>query len=199
VIGLMSLPGLLGVTVEELPVRAPSAWAHPDRIVHWRERLASFGGLRIGICWTGNPVNKWNSKRSLSIDEFAPLAAVPGVRLFSLQKGFGAEQAAADLAGSVPLVDLAPELTDFAETAAAIRCLDLVISVETAVAHLAGALGAPVWALLAKSTAWMWFTEREDSPWYPTMRLYRQPAAGDWSAVMARVASDLARLATARP
>ncbi len=196
VIGFMSLAGLQGIALEDLPLRAPSAWAPADRVDRWKRRLAGYDGLRVGICWTGDSTNEWNVRRSVPLLEFAPLARIPGVRLFSLQKGFGANHAAA-LADEVPLVDLGPELTDFAETAAAIGGLDLVVTMDTAVAHLAGALGAPVWTLLAKITAWMWLTEREDSPWYPSMRLYRQSVDWDWSDPMARVAADLARLANA--
>ena len=152
--------------------------------------------LRVGIVWQGNAGHKADRWRSVRLEQFAPLAELPGVRLVSLQKGSGSEQ----LEKTPGLaLDLGPELTDMADTAAVIRCLDLVISVDTAVAHLAGALGVPVWVAVPKIPDWRWLLEREDSPWYPTMRLFRQTQQGQWDDVFGRIRGALARTAAERP
>ena len=140
--------------------------------------------LRVGIAWQGNPANKRDRARSARLEHFAPLAEKAGVRLVSLQKGPGSEQLAKmpELA-----VNLGPELVDLADTAAVIRCLDLIISVDTVVVHLAGALGAPVWVALPSVPDWRWLLNREDSPWYPSMRLFRQTVRGQWDDVFSRI------------
>ncbi len=136
--------------------------------------------------WSGNPKRYNNSARSAPAHCLQPLARVPGIQCWSLQAG----QAAADVpAGVVPL---AAELTDFGETAAALLGLDLVITVDTAVAHLAATLGTPVWLLASYSPDWRWLRKRDDSPWYPSLRIFRQPRPGDWDEVIARVAAELA-------
>jgi ADP-heptose:LPS heptosyltransferase len=140
--------------------------------------------------WSGNAANFNDRARSVPLATLLRhLPTAPGLRYYSLQKG----PAAAQLT-SGPLIDFAPRLTDFAETAAAIAKLDLVISVDTSVAHLAGALGARVWTLIPEPPEFRWMLDREDSPWYPTMRLFRQKRAGDWDEPMQRVADDLVRL-----
>jgi len=153
--------------------------------------------LRVGLVWRGSPSHAWDRLRSFSAQEFAALAGVPGVRFFSLQVGPAAAEADR-LAASLPLVDLAPRLQDFTETAAALTHLDLLITCDTAVAHLAGAMAWPVWVALPLSPDWRWLLEREDSPWYPTMRLFRQRTLGDWSEVMLRVRHELERVSAAR-
>src|SRR5262249_21343711 len=141
--------------------------------------------VRVGLVWAGNPKHKNNRRRSLNPQLLAPLAEVAGVRWFSLQQG---SSGGANVGFAV---QLGPELTDFAETAAAIENLDLVITVDTAVAHLAGALGRPVWTLLPFAPDWRWMLDRSDTRWYPSMRLFRQPAPGDWTSVITEVASAL--------
>jgi len=156
----------------------------------YQERIGRAAGLKVGLAWAGSPAHKKDHERSVALSTLAPLLALEGVRFFSLQKG----GRAADIAGSElaeQLVDLGSHLGDFADTAAAISCLDLVISVDTAIAHLAGALAKPIWTLLPFAPDWRWLLQREDTPWYPTMRLYRQPAVGDWVAVVDRVTADL--------
>ncbi len=187
---LLSLMHLLGTRLETIPAEVPYLAASPRRVAEFRERIGAAGAVKVGLVWAGSPTHKNDRNRSLGLAALAPLLAVEGVSFFSLQKGAAAEEVAASgLAGR--LSDLGPELGDFADTAAAVSCLDLVIAVDTAVAHLAGALGKPVWTLLPFAPDWRWLLDRADSPWYPTMRLYRQPAAGDWASVLERVAADL--------
>lgn len=150
--------------------------------------------LKVGIAWAGRPEYFNDRNRSCRLADFAPLAAVEGVELYSLQKGGAAAQIAENTA--FPITDLAPELNDFTDTAAALANLDLVISVDTVIVHLAGALGRPVWTLLPHYPDWRWMRERADSPWYPMMHLFRQPEPDNWSALFAEVASVLASLAS---
>jgi len=189
---LLSLPGLLGTTLESVPADVPYLEAEPQRVAAWRQRLGSYRGLKIGIVWQGNPDHRMDRFRSTRLTQFASLARVPGVHLFSLQKGPEAEQLAA-LAGDFPVTDLGSGLEDFADTAAALKNLDLVVSVDTSVAHLAGALGVPVWVALPFVAEWRWLMSREDSPWYPTMRLFRQTGPGQWEGVFRRIAEALRR------
>jgi len=178
----------------------PYLHAEPHRIDYWRRKLGTANGLRVGLVWAGssrehNPqARAIDRRRSLSLSELAPLAAVGGIELFSLQKGAPAAQAAEPPAG-MKLVDHTGAINDFSDTAALIANLDLVVSVDTSVAHLAGALGKPVWILSRFDGCWRWLLEREDSPWYPTARLFRQRQAGNWEPVIERVADALAALA----
>ena len=146
--------------------------------------------MRVGLVWAGNPAHKDDHNRSMAPALLAPLLDVDGILAYSLQTARQGEAAAA-FGGRVH--DLAADLTDYAETAAAIANLDLVIAVDTSVAHLTGALGRPVWTLLPVMPDWRWQLERDDSPWYPTMQLFRQATAGDWVEVVARVRAALAR------
>ena len=146
--------------------------------------------LRIGIAWAGNAANRINRRRSCPLEALAPLAAIEGVALYSLQVGPEAARLAAVPFGA-RLIDLSPGLADFRDTAAAVMALDLVVSIDSAVAHLAGALGRPVWVMLSKGGDWRYLEDRADSPWYPTMRLFRQPAPGDWPAVVEAVRAAL--------
>ena len=143
--------------------------------------------------WAGNPRHENDANRSMPAAAFAPLLEKQCVTLFSLQ--VGATDADKAWLNQTPIRDLAPHLSDFADTAAVLGHLDLVISVDTAVAHLAGALGRPIWLLVPFVPEWRWMLAREDSPWYPTMRLFRQAAPGDWDTLMARVAAALGSLA----
>ncbi|HJT77032.1 MAG TPA: tetratricopeptide repeat-containing glycosyltransferase family protein, partial [Gemmataceae bacterium] len=187
---LLSLPGLLGTTLETVPAQVPYLSADPALVERWGQELAGIEGLRVGIAWQGNPKHQWDRHRSIPLACFAPLAAVPGVRLISLQKGPGAEQAhrfpVADLLGNL---DGGPGA--FADTAAVIKHLDLVVSADTAVAHLAGALGVAAWVALSRVADWRWVAGREDSPWYPSLRLFRQDRLGNWRAVFERMAQEL--------
>ena len=153
--------------------------------------MAGERAFKIGIAWQGSPTHPRDRLRSFPLAHFAGIARLEGVRLYSLQPDAGREQlAAADL----PIVDLADRLGDFHNTAALLRNLDLVISCDSAPAHLAGALGVPVWLALMTSPDWRWLLERRDSPWYPTMRLFRQRLAGDWADVFARMAREISTL-----
>jgi hypothetical protein len=191
---LLTLPLLFGTTVESIPAQAPYLAA--DRLLQeqWRERLAaSAPGLKAGLVWAGKPTHRKDSRRSCALSAFAPLARVEGISWHSLQKGEAAQQAAHPPEG-MQLTDWTDEMKDFSVTAALVANLDLCISVDTSVAHLAGALGKPVWTLLPYEPDWRWMLGREDSPWYPTMRLFRQELPGQWGPVMARLAGELQRM-----
>jgi Tetratricopeptide repeat/Glycosyltransferase family 9 (heptosyltransferase) len=186
---LVSLPNVLGTELATLPAKIPYVTVPPGASPVWDHFCDT--GLRIGLVWAGEPTQKWDRARSLRhLSLLAPLGEIGGLTFFSLQKGAAAEQASDPPAG-LKLVNLSPRLYDFAETAAAIANLDLVITTCTAVAHLAGALGKPVWLMLAHVANWMWLIGREDSPWYPTARLFRQPALGAWDAVIEHIAQEL--------
>jgi tetratricopeptide (TPR) repeat protein len=196
---LMSLPYAVGATLETIPATTPYLTADPADVAHWRARLAGLAGLRVGLCWAGGRTRHLSKiatdrRRSLTLDRLAPLAEVSGVQFISLQKGPPAVQAARPPRG-MQLCDFAEDLHDFADTAALIDNLDLVISVDTAVAHLAGALGKPVWLLNRFDTCFRWPRNRDDSPWYPSLRQFRQPTPGDWDSVISRARAALQRLA----
>lgn len=183
---LLSLPLALRTTLETIPPPL-TLQADPDRAAAIRGSLPP-GRLRIGIVWQGNPHHHNDRNRSVPLSRFAPLAALPGITLVSLQKGAGTEQLAAippDFAVHSPGPDY--DAGDFAETAATLLAVDLLITVDTAIAHLAGSLGRPAWVLLPAQPDWRWLTERDDSPWYPSLRLIRQPESGDWDSVFAQV------------
>jgi tetratricopeptide (TPR) repeat protein len=197
---LLSLPAIFGTTPQNAPAEVPYLFPEQGLVEHWRRELGPAPRFRVGIVWQGNPRYKADRLRSVPLAQFEPLARVPGVELVSLQKGPGAEQLA-EVASRFPVTDLASRLDlkgPFVDTAAAIKALDLVVSVDTAVAHLAGALGVPVWVALHYSPHWVWMLGRDDSPWYPSARLFRQRQWGDWGEVFARMAGELGRLA-ARP
>ena len=186
---LLSLPHLLKTTPDTIPAPVPYIDAPPQAISRLGAAIGEGGGLKVGLAWAGNPKHFLDKERSLALALLAPLLAVKGVRFFSLQIGTAAREASASI------TDLAPELTDFAQTAGAIANLDLVISVDTAVAHLAGAMGKPVWIMLPFVPDWRWQLERKDSLWYPTARLFRQKTRGDWGPVVGEIADALAMLA----
>lgn len=188
---LLSLPRVFGTRLDTIPADIPYIVADRDRLAHWATRLGSDQGLlKVGLVWGGNPVNLEDRYRSLPLQMLAPLGAIAGVRFYSLQKGSREHEAGAPPPG-LDLVNLGPELVDFADTAAAIMQMDLVISVCTSVAHLTGALGKPLWVMLHRAADWRWLTEREDSPWYPTARLFRQTRRGEWVDVIDAVKSAL--------
>jgi hypothetical protein len=194
---MLSLGRVLGTTLATIPEDVPYLRAEPALVEHWRRELNAVAGpgeLKVGIAWQGSPGHAKDHYRSVPLTRFAPLAALPGVRLVSLQKGAGSEQLAA-LGGLFPVVDLGERLDAsgaFLDTAALMQGLDLVVTIDSALAHLAGALGAPVWVALSFVADWRWLLDREDSPWYPTMRLFRQRRPGDWDDVFARLAAALA-------
>jgi Tetratricopeptide repeat/Glycosyltransferase family 9 (heptosyltransferase) len=190
---LVSLPHVLGTELATVPSKIPYVTVPPGASQVWSTRLGDIG-LRIGLVWAGEPTRKWDRVRSLrQLSLLAPLGEIDGLTLFSLQKGAAAEEAS-DLPAGLKLVDLSPHLHDFADTAAAIAGLDLVITADTSVVHLAGALGKPIWIMLAHVADWKWLIGREDSPWYPTARLFRQPALGAWDAVIEHITGELRRL-----
>jgi tetratricopeptide (TPR) repeat protein len=195
---LMSLPRLFGTTLETIPARVPYLQPDAGKLSRWRAALAGVTQLRVGVVWAGNPAHKGDRQRSLPAAELLPRLLMPGVQLYSLQKQPRGEDMQAMAALGSNLVDLAPALGDFSDTAAAVAALDLIIAVDTSVAHLAGALGRPVWMLTPYALDWRWLRDREDSPWYPTMRLFRQRAPRQWDEPMLRLAAALAVLAAKR-
>lgn len=195
---LMSLPGLLGTTLATVPADIPYLHAQPARIDAWAKQLAGLQGFKVGVAWQGNPRHTWDRFRSFPLASLEPIAHVSAVQLVSLQKGLGAEQLHS---GTVrfPIIDLGTRLDEngraFLDTAAVMAQLDLVITADTATAHLAGSLGVPVWVALSALSDWRWLRDRDDSPWYPTMRLFRQKRLGDWADVFGRMAETLAERA----
>ena len=195
---MLCLPRLIGVTLQTIPAATPYLAADPAAAAAWAARLAALPGRKIGLVWAGaarrhSPTaSAIDARRSLRLAQLAPLAAATGVQFVSLQVGEPAAEAMRPPPG-LRLVDWTAELRDFADTAALVAALDLVISVDTSVAHLAGALGRPVWILSRFDGCWRWLQDRDDSPWYPTARLFRQPAPGAWEPVIASVAEVLMR------
>ena len=191
---MFSLPHRLGVTLATLPGAIPYLSPAPDLVSVWRQRLdaaAPEPGPKVGVVWSGNVTAKVDRGRSIPLGALQPLAEAVGAPLISLQKGFGLEQLD-DLPGAMAVTALGADYDagDFADTAAVIANLDLVISCDTAVAHLAGALGRRAWLALNARSEWRWLYDRTDSPWYPSLRLYRQPSPGDWRGVFAAMAED---------
>ena len=185
-ISLLSLPCLLGTTLDTIPAQSPYLFAEPARVAAWQAHLGR-DSFRIGICWKGNPKFPGDARRSFALAQFASLASIPGVRLISLHKGEGEAEVQA-LSGDSFRVETLGEGFDagpgaFLDTAAVMTKLDLVVTSDTSIAHLAGALGVPVWVALARKPDFRWMKDRSDCPWYPTMRLFRQRASGDWSGV----------------
>ena len=191
---LLSVPQLCGTTVETIPAPSPYLYASADRVEQWQERIRSLPGLKIGLCWQGNEDTEQENLagRSCPLEHFAPLAQRPEISLVSLQKGSG-EAALQEVSFRERIThwsDLDQEHA-FVDTAAIVSQLDLVITIDTAMAHLAGALGQTVWVLLHAVPDWRWLEERCDSPWYPTLRLFRQTEAGNWQTVIAEVGTAL--------
>ncbi len=188
---LLDLPGILNIDAGSVPAEVPYLSVEPERVQRWRDRLAARPGFKVGIAWQGNPASNADLGRSTRLAAMAPLAEVPGVRLVSLQKGAGTEQ----LWNFGPVEEFGPSFDAgadaFLDTAAVMQSLDLVISVDSAPAHLAGALARPVWIALKSVPDWRWMLGREDTPWYPTARLFRQDKAGDWHGVFQRMATAL--------
>jgi hypothetical protein len=198
---LGSLPRLLGTTVETAPCEVPYLQADPDLLAEWKRELADIAGLRVAIVWQGGKGYGLDHFRSFPLSQIAALADVPGVRLISLQKHAGHEQLAdCDRRGKI--LDLGPRLDEgggaFLDTVAVLKQVDLLISCDTAVAHLAGALDVPVWLALDAASDWRWLSQREDTLWYPRTRLFRQKQLGQWAPVFERMSAELAPLAAAK-
>jgi Tfp pilus assembly protein PilF len=211
---LMSLPYVLGTRVETIPLTIPYLAADPAKTGYWRVRLKKLDQhdvsvsrqdsmLKVGLVWAGGnrpdmpDFNRIDLIRSLNLNRFSPFSEIPGVAFVSLQKGPAAAQASEPPRG-LTLFDWTDELEDFADTAALVEALDLVITVDTAVAHLAGALGKPTWLLHRYATCWRWGLEGESAPWYPSIRIFRQPIAGEWESVFQRATAELRRLVNER-
>jgi hypothetical protein len=176
----------------------PYLFPDPDLVDLWRKNLAaSAPGLRIGLAWAGSATNKQDSVRSLSLDQFAPLTEISGATFYSLQKGPAAVQVKSPPPG-LHLIDHMDQFSNFSD-AALIANLDLIISADTSVAHLAGALARPTWILIPWVPDWRWMLDCDDSPWYPTMRLFRQRSMGDWGGVVKRVVDALSAFIPLRP
>lgn len=192
---LMSMPRLLGIGLDGLSDGLAYIPTPTGDQAKFAPRLAEAGGaLRVGLVWAGGPAAKNDHLRSCPWQHMQALGDVPGVHYFSLQMGPAAADTARLRAAGLALSDLAGLIGDFADTATAMSALDLVITVDTATAHLAGALGRPVWVLLPTNPDWRWLLGRDDSPWYPTARLFRQQQSGDWTQPLARVVSALGHL-----
>jgi hypothetical protein len=188
---LMSLPYVFDTRLESIPPAGPIPQPEPDIGRAWEKKLPGKSGrLRVGLAWAGNPDHNRDATRSIALEQLAPLAKSGDVVFISLQKNMRPAPAAYPPPG-MTFIDLTSDIQDFADTAALISNLDLVISVDTAVAHLAATMGKPVWLLLAFNPDWRWMLDREDSPWYPTMRLFRQQSRGDWKDVIERAANVL--------
>ncbi len=187
----MSLPRVFGTTLATVPAQIPYLAADAALIDRWRDVIGREEVFRVGIAWQGNPSYARDRQRSFPLMEFEPIARSGGVRLYSLQKDFGTEQITA-VASRFAVADLGSRLTDLMDTAAVMKNLDLVISADTSIVHLAGALGVPVWVALPFESDWRWLLERDDSPWYPTMRLFRQARPGEWGEVFTRISDAVA-------
>jgi hypothetical protein len=185
---LMSLPLVFGTTLETIPVQVPYLSADAAKVAGWRERLGPARGQRIGLAWSGNPEHKNDRNRSIPLETLAPLLKVEAEFIGVQKEVRASDQAALETYG---IRHYGALLQDFEDTAALLMNMDLVITVDTAIAHLAGALGRPVWILLPYAPDWRWLLGREDSPWYPTARLFRQPALGDWAVPVQRIVKEL--------
>lgn len=190
---LSSLPQIFGTELASIPAPIPYLTMAPARIAAWRERLDALRPqrrLRVGLAWSGRPTHPNNIRRSIRLETLAPVLAVAGIDFFGLQKPFPEEDRAT--ANAHPnFVDLSPELTDFAETGAAMHSLDVILAVDTAVVHLAGALGLETWVLVPEPADWRWLLDRTDSPWYPSLRLFRQTRPTEWRPVIEAAATAL--------
>ena len=188
---LLNLPAVFETTLETVPADVPYLSARPEDLTKWRRRLGREKRFKVGLVWAGSETHKGDRRRSMDAALLAPLTELEQATFYSLQVG-GADDLAKLPPGRVR--DISWHLSDFADTAAAIEQLDLLISVDTAAAHLAGAMGKPVWLMLFFESEWRWMEDRTDSPWYPTMRIFRQSRPHDWPELVGRVREELGRL-----
>jgi len=188
---LMTLPKIFATTLNTIPAEVPYLRAPQDRIAFWHDRLAGDSKHKVGLAWSGNPRHTNDRERSIRPAVLAPLREIENVSFYSLQKNEASRAAVSSAVPDLPLRDLSDDIHDFADTAALIQNLDLVVCVDTAVAHLAGALGKRVWLMIPFVPDWRWLLDRSDSPWYPTMRIFRQSRLRDWAGVVAEVAAAL--------
>ena len=195
-VSLMDLPGIFETTEASIPSNVPYIHSDKSKVEFWRSRICK-DTFKIGIVWSGSPTYMRNETRSCMLEDFAGIAAIDGVSLYSLQKGDPVSQIEANQR-IIPIEDLGSHFTDFTDTAAAIENMDLIISVDTSVLHLAGAMGKPVWGLICAWPAWRWHLERTDNPWYPTMKLFRQKHRRQWDDVFACVEDELRKLLLSR-
>ncbi|HTH95255.1 MAG TPA: hypothetical protein VL550_08485 [Rhodocyclaceae bacterium] len=186
---MMSLPMIMGLKLGDLPGPLPYLSTDGDRVAKWRARLADLPRPLVALVWAGRPTHVNDANRSITFEHLAPLTS-SGATLVSIQKGPAAAQAKAPPAG-MNVVSLSDEIADFEDTAAILEIVDLLISVDSSPVHLAGALGRPVWVMLPFVPDWRWLLGRDDTPWYPSVRLYRQRARGEWHGVIERVAQEL--------
>ena len=192
---IMSLPLAFKTRLETIPTRIPYLGVPKENVGHWRSKLGE-GGFKVGFAWAGNPSFKNDRARSITLRNLLPVCSVPGATFFSIQKDL--RDGDAEILSANPHIrHLGSELNDFLDAAAAIMAMDLIISSDTSIVHLAGALGKPVWILLSFNPDWRWLLDRTESPWYPTARLFRQAKSGDWASVVERVGAELQRAATA--
>jgi len=189
---------VFGTTLDSIPADVPYLHAETTRIETWRRDFRDVAALKVGVVWAGSATHKGDRYRSLAAEAVLPRLVMPGVQLYSLQKEPRPSDAPVLAGLGSDVIDLAPRLGDFADTAAAMAVLDLVISVDTSVVHLAGAMGRPCWVLLPYAQDWRWLRDREDSPWYPSLRLFRQQKPQAWDRVLTRVAAALECLSQAR-
>ncbi|HEV2303298.1 MAG TPA: tetratricopeptide repeat protein [Stellaceae bacterium] len=190
---LSGLPRLAQTRLDTIPAAVPYIHADPQKTIRWADRLAGLlpkGYRRIGIAWAGRPTHTNDRNRSTRLETLSPLAELPRTALVSLQKG-PAQAQIGDYWGRAPLVAIGPELRDYGDTMAVIDCLDLVITVDTSIGHLTGAMGKPVWIMLPFAPDWRWLLNRMDSPWYPTARLFRQRKPRDWGPIVAAIKEEL--------
>jgi hypothetical protein len=190
---LSGLPKRHGTRLENIPNDGPYITAEADRLALWKERLAErvpAGLKRIGIAWAGRPTHNNDYNRSVALTTFAPFASVPGIAFVSLQKGDGTAQIP-NWPGPAPLIDFGAQLDTFDDTMAIIAQLDLLVTVDTAIGHFAGALGTPAWIMLPYAPDWRWLMHRADTPWYDSLRLFRPPAIRRWDAIVEQVTREL--------
>jgi hypothetical protein len=199
-VSLTDLAGVLAIDLDTLPRDVPYVPPPPDLRTELRELLdrAPAGNLKVGLVWQGNPRQARDVLRSCPLIELVPLTRQSGATFFSLQTDEPSRCQIANTAPQLKLVDAGAHLRDFADTSALMQQLDLIITVDTAAAHLAGALGRPVWTMLCHTPDWRWLLDRDDSPWYPTMRLFRQPRWGDWTGVVSAVRAEVGKLLESR-
>jgi len=194
---MMSLPWIFGTTLKTIPSQVPYIRADHRKVAKWREQIAG-KGMKIGLVWAGRPTAPnepiYVRGRSCDLIHFRPLSEITGVSLYGLQKGEAVRNTSRLLPNDIQITNLGEDFEDFSDTAAAIANLDLVISIDTSVAHLSGAMGKPTWLLLQSIADFRWFQNREDNPWYPTMRLFRQARPGDWPGVLERVCLEIRSL-----